>query len=758
MTIRLRCSSYSVYGGALPHGCMQGLFSLMVLLLLSGPRVVRAQPVDSDSVTTADLRQVFQEGLAAYQNQQYGRAESNLRLVLRENSSVKLESAPGTVAYWLGRVYNDQRQPVLARKVWSAGVRRSIDRGGVDMHAGSSYIRSVYRDSAASKFDVAAQLFLRLLENADEPLSEGEEEVVRQHLSEMVFLLPDPLRRQAVKGAGSTLRANRAENGGHVLAAWWRSRDTKPATSKNERVIEHLQRVEHARRHYASDRVPAGFDDRGRVYVRLGSPVRTWSVDFDSQEFLEVLRRINGSMGNNLGVNLSGFPENEFWLYERGQKSYPYLFVHDGNDYRIGGVVDLVPSRFRTAMKGRTGRGGAKIDVVLEAMRTAYRQLATYHMEYGPGYNRLGAYLNSVEGARISHKLETGTELSTPGNRSDNSALVQQEGMPRGVVEQPSQKAEAAVSFAKHEEARLSHWRKENVPRQETETLNSVASLPVAVRVARFLERDGTTSTRIYWGLSRQDLEDTEAGILTSGRRLISLTARHMTEAYRVRAFDSKQYFVQPFEEMGNIVVADEQLQVGGDTSTYHLGLQWNQYTVESRSEKKIRPERLVRSGIMRVDSLQPLTAAERTLEMSDLVPVLHQSNRSLASLDRGPEQPYPFEQLSEGNQLALYFEVYHLQRDQRGKTRHTVEYEVHRRTEQNRLETLLQGTEEKQTSVSTPREGQRRRVREYIVIDPENWTVDESAKVRVTVTVRDEKTGQKVSRDVQFRVVPGSN
>ena len=169
-----------------------------------------------------------------------------------------------------------------------------------------------------------------------------------------------------------------------------------------------------------------------------------------------------------------------------------------------------------------------------------------------------------MEGARISQKLETGTELSTPGNRSDNSALIQQRGTPRGVVEQPSQKVEAAVSFAKREEAQLSHWRKENVPRQETETLDGVASLPVAVRVARFLERDGTTSTRVYWGLSRRDLEDTEAGALTSGRRLISLTARHMTEEYRVRAFDSKQYFLRSFEEMSDIVVADEQLQVGG--------------------------------------------------------------------------------------------------------------------------------------------------------------------------------------------------
>jgi len=318
------------------------------------------------------------------------------------------------------------------------------------------------------------------------------------------------------------------------------------------------------------------------------------------------------------------------------------------------------------------------------------------------------------------------------------------------------QKVEAVVSFAKREEAQLSHWRKENVPRQETETLDGVASLPVAVRVARFLERDGTTSTRVYWGLSRRDLEDTEAGALTSGRRLISLTARHMTEEYRVRAFDSKQYFLRSFEEMSDIVVADEQLQVGGDTSTYHLGLQWNQYTVESSSEEKIRPERLVRSGIVRADSLRPLTAAGGTLEMSDLVPALHQSSRPVAPLDRKMEQPYPFRQLSEGTQLALYFEVYDLRRDQRG-TRYTVEYNVRQRTEQNRLEMLFQGTEEKQTSVSTTREGQRRRLREYIVIDPENWTVDGDAQVYVTVTVRDEKTGQEVSRDAQFRVISES-
>jgi len=75
-------------------------------------------------------------------------------------------------------------------------------------------------------------------------------------------------------------RGTAGRGGGEMLAHWGRSRDPKPATESNERVIERLRRVAHAESAFTSDREPAGFDARGRVYVRFGAPSQRVEVGF----------------------------------------------------------------------------------------------------------------------------------------------------------------------------------------------------------------------------------------------------------------------------------------------------------------------------------------------------------------------------------------------------------------------------------------------------------------------------------------------
>ncbi len=51
---------------------------------------------------------------------------------------------------------------------------------------------------------------------------------------------------------------------------FWASRDPKPATAVNERLVEHYRRVMHAREYYAKGQQP--WDRRGAIYIRYGEP------------------------------------------------------------------------------------------------------------------------------------------------------------------------------------------------------------------------------------------------------------------------------------------------------------------------------------------------------------------------------------------------------------------------------------------------------------------------------------------------------
>lgn len=755
-----------------------GICSLfLACVLVLGPTApVAAQDAQGEE-TVSDLKAEFRAGISAYRSGNYETAAKRLRRVLATNSGVAIPDDDGSVSYWLGKAYAAQDRPRLARSLWSLGIKRSVERGTLDVRAADAYIRTVYRDTIQAEYEPAANVYLLLLEEGDRAsLTGSEEEVIRRHVAQMRFLLPESLRGESLSEP-KTPDIDRDRDGGHKLAAWWRSQDSEPASPRNERLVEHLRRVEHAQNQYGYKGSPTGFDDRGRIYVRLGEPTLERSVDFHSRELLEVLRRIDTSTGNNLYVSLSTFADNEFWVYERGEEPYPYLFVDDGNSYRIGGVTDLVPAHIATALTGQTGRGGAKADVVLEAMRTAYRQLATYHMGYGSGFNRLDGYLNAMEGARIRHRARANGMVNTRSNRgdngaliqhggqaggnvnsrsrrSDNSALIQEDGAPSGVNEVPTQKAHDAVSHAKREAAQMAQEREENVPRQETQTLDDVATLPVGIRVARFLEEDGTTSTRVYWGLAERDLENTPEGMLTSGPRLIRLSVRQMKPDYRVRRYDAKRYLVKPFEKEGDLIVADDQVEVGGDTAMYHLGLQWNHYTVNADDNEIPAEEDLLRTGIAKVDSMRALTSDEAELEMSDLVPAVHRTGEGVPELKRGLTHPYPFAQISDETPLALYFELYHLKKDDEGTVKYSIEYEIHRQTDRGQLERLFRGTDERTTSVSTTREGRARTAQEYIVLDLDDWEMKADKELKVTVRVTDENSDQHIERSAEFRVV----
>ncbi|MDD9949460.1 MAG: tetratricopeptide repeat protein [candidate division Zixibacteria bacterium] len=52
--------------------------------------------------------------------------------------------------------------------------------------------------------------------------------------------------------------------------AFWNERDANPATTENERLVEHYRRVMYARVHFSGGQQP--YDRRGEIYIRYGAP------------------------------------------------------------------------------------------------------------------------------------------------------------------------------------------------------------------------------------------------------------------------------------------------------------------------------------------------------------------------------------------------------------------------------------------------------------------------------------------------------
>ena len=160
--------------------------------------------------------------------------------------------------------------------VWLLGQRSLEKAGRIDPRLSDAYIELVFREQRETDYAYAAAVYLRLLERASDIIDLQEQCIVKRHLAQALPLLAtsDQARLSASKKSARCKAWQSTEEAGLFLAAWWRSRDPRLATERNERLEEHLRRVAEARQYYGHDGHVSGLDDRGEIYIRYGKPSR----------------------------------------------------------------------------------------------------------------------------------------------------------------------------------------------------------------------------------------------------------------------------------------------------------------------------------------------------------------------------------------------------------------------------------------------------------------------------------------------------
>lgn len=111
--------------------------------------------------------------------------------------------------------------------------------------------------------DTATAKFYEALSQLREPSKKNEERL--QRLLDDILHIEEKDEQERLRACEGT------EEKIAFLQTFWRRRDLTPATVRNERLIEHYQRLKVAREKYFAMLAP-GYDDRGMIYVRFGPP------------------------------------------------------------------------------------------------------------------------------------------------------------------------------------------------------------------------------------------------------------------------------------------------------------------------------------------------------------------------------------------------------------------------------------------------------------------------------------------------------
>ncbi|NBC86131.1 MAG: GWxTD domain-containing protein [Bacteroidetes bacterium] len=709
----------------------------------------------ADSPTMSHLRETvaasdterFRQAVAAVHASRYDRAIELLTPVFARKPSFSVDDVSRkSTAYWLGTAYARNGETPAALQIWWTGLRSTLQEKQLDIHATDAYVEGVFKSETIDKYSRAAEAYLLLMQIADARLSDDEQAVVDRHLAQLRPILPVGLEADAfANDKGSTL----AQGGGQRITRWWRGEDAYPATTTNERLVEHLIRVSHAERHFPYDRSPRGYDERGEIFVRFGAPTKTLEVDFFSREMMETVERLQEAARNNLIVSPSDFADNQFWMYERGDEPYHYLFVDDGNSFRVGNVADVIPRHLLAGMGSDSGRNAARADIVLEAFRTCYEQLAPYHREYGTRYNRIQGYIGLMNDLRTSLEGRTQSELYTPDKRSDNSALgnTASDG---NFIRDPHLVARSEIATSRQRDDILAYRQEERLPASVTQANADLPQLPVAVYPARFLNEDGSTRVELFWGLA------------PSGDRRVSLpekvTAENLMVEMNVSQLGDDYQTVQRYQQLQSIpatvgdsdmMLFDAYVETKPITDRTHLRMQWDQWTMRASKSGSFEAQQRLRSGTARVDSLLALQGA--SFEMSDVIPLRVDDEAVPTSERRFPGTPYPFTRMTPAAAIGLHFEIYNLKTGQAGTTRYTVTYDVEIDREGRRFLGLF-GTDDEQTSASTSYDGNAPRSEETILLDTNRWEAGDAITVRIRV--RDEIRNEMKERTLAFDVV----
>jgi TonB family protein len=215
-------------------------------------------------------------------------------------------------------------------------------KGETDPHIGMAYIELVTRKKAKSCYAKASELYMWGFSGS---VTAQNQSIVLDEAKRIIPLLDGDDAERWQK-----LIRDKNPQLSREIRLFWLQRDPQLTTPVNERLIEHWERIGHARETFQKNNNSIyGCDDRGTVYVKYGEPLRTQSglLGTSTDSDIELLRISSPSV--RAAIQRVNPPEYEVWIYGKlyGEEPAIFLFSRKNGRGSFGlrdGVEDVIDS------------------------------------------------------------------------------------------------------------------------------------------------------------------------------------------------------------------------------------------------------------------------------------------------------------------------------------------------------------------------------------------------------------------------------
>jgi GWxTD domain-containing protein len=615
---------------------------------------------------------------------------------------------------------------------------------------GREYIRLATKQNLRSHYETASSIYLW-------GLTAEKIEPNRLALEQELSMLEPLTNRQTVRDWRKLLEENDPALYDMLLAFWQRLNPTPASPLYNERLLEHWERIAYSRENFnRRSNPPYLTDDRGPVYVRYGQPdrQRTGNLYVTRGQAISLSQTLdphaNSDAMADILMDLDLNPYFEIWVYDKPDEELQYNLVKIFGDNPRGGfgqvqtVEDFIPSQAFTFDQNRhgvfsasaraEGPPGVSLNPGMIFQWYYYQQLMPVDYFFAHQFTNME---HEWDAAEIQFR-----EIAPP-TIGKYSGRVQMQRHQSLTIDNLNRAPTEISSYSKvfpDIPIQTYHYRfldDQNRP---------IAAVFLESQPRRaFIEDLGFNEAALYSD-EAVDAEQAFANYeLTHGLQLLS------SDSEIVRQLDLPSELILDFQEdfpssavfTVPYTVADRDLVLYAELHNRHPATQ-------PRLRGTPFPASLRGLGKMESRLPEPLSFEPGQLQMADLV--LGWDMRH----DSPPGTLFPFvvansKEIPQGEELALHVEIYNLHTGIDGLASFMIDYEV--AAERRRFEWLRGRKQE--VSITVEQEITSDRFIENLEIRTREL---EPGRYRLRLITTDNSNGQRVLREVGFRVVESGN
>lgn len=527
-----------------------------------------------------------------------------------------------------------------------------------DAEAKITFVQTVIDSNATDHFAFAQQIYFEILRNDH---ADFRFDIIEKEAQKTLALVPD-----GQKSEWTSKIERKDPSLGFDIAYFWNIRDPVRSTPVNERLSEHWNRIAHARKNFDKNRNGVyGTDDRGTIFVKYGEPTieRSGLLSPSNTEIRSKLYDLSFFKGGidprelfnlNMSIKQQYMPKYyEVWVYRNIEKKQPLIFI-------FGESANKGTFGLRKSLEDFIPKGSFNMGIS-----------SSWRYDTGPRGLTAGPFLQMALYDRLSTvDIFFGKQLAS---YEDNWMKYMRGHLNFNSFKMISNSPQAEIALQRIQD---------RAPESKSTMEDRLSLISQHHRSYRFLDKNNMPYRKIIlFSDPHKNLIPYDAVNFQHQKPVYKLAAaaEQVDRKGRSTLIDKKEMFLRgdrPGAVTTLLNIPDPDVSSSSSSPAIVISSEVSRVP-QLKNEETEADRYILASAVNRVHTNGSLNPAGKLLEVSDII-WGYRSTKPFPQIDELSFTVPEEDRIPTGENLAVYFETYHLKAGADSQYHYQVEYSIH--------------------------------------------------------------------------------